>query len=176
MVRIQMLGAFVIESDGVVYDNLPTRSRRGVNLIQFLILQRGKAVSVSRLNRELEGGRRSESPENALKTLVSRTRTMLGEISRGLGACIVSEKGSYRWEKLPGVEVDVLLVMEILERLESRPDPETRRQLTEELLKLYKGDVRWTGQPGTYAKCSFISYCYIIIHKTFNSSIILTSS
>ena len=141
VVRIQMLGTFLIETESAVYDNLPTRSRRGVNLIRFLVLQRGKPTSVARMNRELEGGRHSESPENALKTLVSRTRTMLNEISRGLGACIVSEKGAYRWENLPGVEVDVLLVMDILERLERNPEGDLRRQLTEELLKLYRGDI-----------------------------------
>ena len=140
-VRIQMMGAFVIEADGKIYDNLTVRSRRGVNLIEYIILQQGKAVSSPRLMRELEGGRHSESPENALKTLISRTRAMLNDISQGLGGCIVSEKGGYRWESLPGVEVDALTVIEIITRLHRNPDDDMRRALTEELLRIYTGDL-----------------------------------
>ena len=140
-VKIQMMGAFVIEVDGTVYDNLAARSPRGVNLIEYLILQRGKAVSSQRLNRELEGGRHSESPENALKTLISRTRAMLNEVSQGLGGCIASEKGGYRWDLLPGVEVDALTVIDILERLGRKPNADMRRVLTEELVRLYQGDL-----------------------------------
>jgi len=140
-VSIQMLGSFQIEADGVVYDNLATRSRRGVNLIEYLVLQRGRPVSSQRLNRDLWTGRHIESPEGALKTLVSRTRAMLNEISPGLGGCIVSGTGGYRWESQPGVSVDVLRVIAILESLERAPQPEARRALTEELVELYKGDL-----------------------------------
>ena len=69
----------------------------------------------------------STMPESALKTLVSRTRSMLNEISRGLGGCIVSETGGYRWESLPGVSVDVLIIIDILERLDKKPGEEERR-------------------------------------------------
>jgi len=141
MVRIQMMGSFLIEADGRVFDNIAIRSRRGVSLIQYLVLQRGRSVSSQRLNRELETGRHCESPENALKTLVSRTRAMLNEISRGLGACIASEPGGYRWESLPGVAVDVLMIIDILEQLRRNPAAEARRALSEKLLSLYRGDI-----------------------------------
>ena len=141
-VSIQIMGAFVIEADGVIVDNLPTRSRRGVNLIQYLVLQQGRPVSSQRLIREIEGGRHSESPENALKTLISRTRAMLNEISQGLGACIISEKGGYRWENLPGVQVDVLIILDILERLRNKPGKDTYRRLMKELIRLYQGDIQ----------------------------------
>lgn len=141
MIRIQMMGSFLIEVDDQIVDNLAVRSRRGVNLIQYLVLQRGKPVSIQRINRDLEAGRHSDSPENALKTLVSRTRALLNGISRGLGGCIVSEPGGYRWENLPGVTVDVLRIIEILEQLGKSPAADRLRALTDELLGLYKGDV-----------------------------------
>ena len=106
-IEIQLLGGFSITVDGTLHDNLPTKSRRGVSLLTYLILQRGKAVSVQRLSRELWGSRRSENPENALKTLISRLRTLLNGVSGGLGSAIQSEQGGYRWENLPGVRVDV---------------------------------------------------------------------
>ena len=140
-VNIQMMGQFLIEADGRLHDNLPTKSRRGVSLIEYLVLHRGKPVSSQRLNRDLWTGRRMESPEGALKTLVSRTRAMLNDISDGLGGCIVSGEGGYRWESKPGVFVDVLRIMDILDALRRQPDDEARRALSEELLDLYKGDL-----------------------------------
>ena len=65
-IRIHMMGVFAIQADKSLYDDLPARSHKGVSLLQYLILERGKPVSAQRLIRELWGGRRSESPENAL--------------------------------------------------------------------------------------------------------------
>ena len=132
---------FLIESDGQIYDTLAVKSRRGVDLICYLILQQGKSVSSQRLVRELWSGRRSESPENALKTLVSRTRAMLNEISQGLGGCIASVSGGYKWDKLPGVTVDVLEILDIFDKLRLKPPDNVRRMLSEELLRLYRGDL-----------------------------------
>ena len=140
-VRIQLMGMFLIEVDGVVYDNLASRSRRGVSLIRYLILQEGQPVSAQRLIRDLRAGRHSDNPEGALKTLISRTRAMLNGISPGLGKCIVSEVGGYCWHNQPGVEVDVLHIQEILERLRRGPSPEARRALSEALINLYRGDL-----------------------------------
>ena len=140
-VKIQMMGMFLIEADGAIYDNLAVRSRKGVNLIRQLILQQGRPISSQRLVRALWTGRRSDNPEGALKTLVSRTRAMLNAVSQGLGGCIASDTGGYRWETLPGVDVDVLSIIQILRQLRKDPTQDARRVLTEELLRLYRGDL-----------------------------------
>ena len=101
-VRIVLMGGFQIEADGVVHDDLLSRSRKGSYLIRYLILQRGKTASYQRLNRELKTEHHSENPESAMKTLICRTRSMLNKISPGLGKCIVSLPGGYKWESLPG--------------------------------------------------------------------------
>ena len=139
--RIQMMGMFVIEANGVVYDNLETRSRKGVNLMRFLIMQQGRPVSSQRLIRVLQAGRRTENPEGALKTLVSRTRAMLNRIEPGLGRCIASAAGGYRWSNVQGVKVDALQIMDILAELQRDPPEEVRREKTETLLTLYRGDL-----------------------------------
>ena len=92
-VFIRMMDLFTIEADGVNHEELMAKSRKGVSLIQYLVLERGRPVSSQRLIRELWSDRRSESPENALKTMVSRTRTALNAISPDLGSCIVSGQG-----------------------------------------------------------------------------------
>ena len=116
-IEIQLLGGFAITVDGRVHDTLPTKSRRGVSLMTYLILQRGKAVAIQRLARELWGSRRSDNPENALKTLISRLRSLLNAMADGLGSAIQSEQGAYRWKNLPGVKVDVLEFIELAEEL-----------------------------------------------------------
>ena len=155
---IRMMGAFVIEVGDVVYDDLATRSRKGAGLMQYLILQRGTPTSTQRMTRELWSGRRSENPENALKTLVSRTRSMLNSLCPDLGRCIVSSAGGYSWECTPDVSVDVLEIMDIYALLEQNPGEEVRRSLSERLLDLYRGDLFRTGN--VYSDATQVSWLH----------------
>ena len=145
-VRIRAMGAFVIDVNGNPCENLPVRSRKGVTLLLYLIMEKGRLVSSQRLIREMWSGKRSESPESALKTLVSRTRAMLNELSPGLGACIASATGGYRWEKPDNVTVDVLEIMEIFEKLREDCTREDRAALTDQMMALYRGDLYSTGE------------------------------
>ena len=144
-IRIHMMGAFCLEADGVMYDNLIAKTRRGVSLMQYLILERGRAVSGQRLIRELWMGRRSESPENALKTMVSRIRALLNGISPGLGNCILSESGGYCWKSAENVSVDALDIIAIFERLKTAAGIDEIALLTNRLQALYVGDMYQTG-------------------------------
>ena len=145
MVRIHMMGSFWIEADGRTYDNLVSRSRRGVSLLQYLILERGRTVTSQRLIRELWEGRRSESPENALKTMVSRIRTLLNGVTEGLGACLVSEQGGYCWKTDENVTVDALDILDIFEQLRRAEGVAQQAQLVRRLQDVYKRDLYQTG-------------------------------
>ena len=145
-VSIRAMGVFVIDVNGNPCENLPVRSRKGVTLLLYLIMEKGRPVSSQRLIREMWSGRRSESPESALKTLVSRTRSMLNELSPGLGACIVSTTGGYRWESPENVTVDALEITELFEKLREDCSPEERARLTERMMELYRGDLYCTGE------------------------------
>ena len=112
-VIIRMMNLFTIEANGVVHEELMAKSRKGISLIQYLILERGRPVSSQRLIRELWSDRRTENPENALKTMISRMRSALNGISPELGSCIVSGQGTYRWQSIDGVRVDVLEIIEL---------------------------------------------------------------
>ena len=140
-ITIQMMDSFVITCGGQVYDSLAAKSRRGVILLQYLILLRGKVAPVQRLIRELWSDHRSEYPEAALKTMISRTRQWLREIHPDLAECLVSGKGGYCWQSRPNVSVDVIEIMDIFDALEHMPPREEYARLTERLLKLYKGDI-----------------------------------
>ena len=140
-VQVQLLGACTVYTDGAVYEALPQRSKKGVAMMAYLILHRGKPVPAPRLIRELWGSRRNTNPENALKTMVSRLRAMLGEISPALSACVVSGQGGYRWECQPGVTVDVLEVFDLNDRLSEPLDEAERMACCRRLLDAYRGDL-----------------------------------
>ena len=144
-ISIQMMGEFVISVDGQEISSLVSRSRKGVALIEYLILNKGKQVPKRRLINILWSGYMHTNPESSLKTLVSRTRKMLGEIDEDLAACIASERGSYRWESLDTVRIDMLEIMEIFERLARETERSKSVYYYDRLISLYKGDLFLTG-------------------------------
>ena len=113
-VRIQMLGNFLIYIGEQRVENPVAKSRKGAALVSFLVLNEGRGLTKQQLLRALWDDHKLNNPDNALKTLVSRMRTILNAMSPELGGCIASERGSYRWQSMPGVRVDVLELMKLL--------------------------------------------------------------
>ena len=144
-VRIQMMGNYLIFVDEQHIENPVAKSRKGSALLAFLILHRGYQVPNQRLLRELWSDNIVTNPENALKTLVSRTRGMLNQMSPGLGNCIVSDRGAYHWDRDAGVSVDLLELMDLFDRLTQIRERADRRSLYPQIISLYKGDLYQTG-------------------------------
>ncbi len=144
-VYIQLLGACIVSIDGQAYENVAAKSKKGISLMEYLVLQRGRPVSSQRLIRELWAGKRNENPESALKTMVSRIRSILNSIRPGLGSCIVSEQGAYSWQSLPFVQVDVLAFLDEIDALRHAGTEEDCRHHYRRLLSLYGGDLYQTG-------------------------------
>lgn len=110
-IEVRLLGGCIIRHGEELIETLPQRSKKGTALMTYLIMHRGQPMPAPRLIRELWNRRQNVNPENALKTMVSRLRAMLGEISPTLSACVASGQGAYWWENQPGVFVDVLEVL-----------------------------------------------------------------
>lgn len=144
MLTIRMMGDFSITVDGKEPYYLISKTKKGVALLEYLILHQGKPVQKQRLLHVLwsEG---NANPENAMKTLISRLRKQLDEIRQGLGACIVSARGSYHWESLPGMKIDLLELMRIFEELPREKDEDKRCSRYRQLMRLYSGDLFLTG-------------------------------
>ena len=106
-VEIKMLGRFSIIVDGVDIASQLSKSKKGLALLQYLILQEGTAVPNSQLYELLWPSEVSTNPESALKTLISRMRTILGKFSEVLSQCIVTDRGSYRFNTALGLYVDL---------------------------------------------------------------------
>lgn len=142
IIRIQMMDTFAIYINECKADPLANRSRKGASLIQLLICSRGAPVPNNRLLNTLWSEEKSSNPENALKTLVSRLRTLLNQISPDLGRCLVADRGAYHWECQPGMTVDLYEIDQLLTWLGEENLPDNKRaRLYESLLDLYAGDL-----------------------------------
>ena len=140
-----MLGNYLIFIDEQRIENVIAKTRKGSALMSYLILYRGRQVPNQRLLTELWPSATITNPENALKTLVSRLRSLLNQMAPGLGACIVSDRGAYHWQQLENMRVDVLELMDAFDALNREHDLFARRELYQRIIKLYKGDLYQTG-------------------------------
>lgn len=131
-IRITLLGSFHIYRGAESMDASVTKSRKGMTLLQYLALQHGENVPIYRLIDTLWAGESSSNPESALKTLVSRLRVILSQVSPALAECIVTERGSYRWVLRPGVSVDLYEFEDLEKKLTDC------NELTEETQKDYQ--------------------------------------
>ena len=144
-VRISMMGSFLIFINEQRVENPVSKSRKGTALMEFLVLHRGRPVPNQQLLHALWPEHSVSNPENALKTLVSRMRTLLNQMSEGLGSCIVSDRGAYHWQSLPGMKIDALELMDLFDNVALQHDKEVQRDMYQQILDLYKGDLYQTG-------------------------------
>ena len=144
-VWIQMMGGFVVHVGNRTIEEMPTKSHKGISLMEYLVIHHDHTVSNQRLFREFWPGHLGGAPENALKTLVSRTRAMMNEVAPDLGACIVSQAGGYIWKSPEHVKTDVVEIMSIFEESKKEISFARRRAITARLQELYTGDLFLTG-------------------------------
>ena len=145
-VRIQMMDTFTIYINEIQADRMVNKSRKGVALMQYLILNREQPVPNQRLLAALWSEEKSANPENALKTLVSRLRALLNQLSPGLGQAIVADRNAYHWQLLPGMSVDVYEIEDIFAALSGHNgDIAWHKEQYARLMKLYSGDLLQNG-------------------------------
>ena len=138
-IRIQMMDEFVIYLNERQADHMVNKSKKGLALIEYLIANRGEPVSNRRLLSTFWNDENVTNPENALKTLISRVRTLLGQISPELGNCIVADRGAYHWACPPEMTVDLYELEDIFARLPNVRDGERKREAYRRMMTLYRG-------------------------------------
>ncbi len=127
-VQINLFGSFHVERDGKSVDEQLARSPKGMLLMQYLILAPRQTAEAKTLMQVMWPEENSTSPDTALKTLISRQRTLLREISPELAMCLVTVRGGYRWVCPPEVSVDVLEFEEMLARMKLPGVPRHRKK------------------------------------------------
>ncbi len=151
-IRIQMMGDFTVYINERQADHMLTKSRKGLALIQYLLLNRDTPVSNYRLLSAFWGDERTTNPENALKTLISRVRAMLNQVSPELGACIVATRGAYVWKCAQGMSVDLYELEDAFSAIaKNRGNEDALLGLYPKVMKLYTGDLLRSSENNEWA-------------------------
>jgi len=151
-IRIKLLGNFAVFINEVSCDDMLNKTHKGIELIQFLMLHDGQPVPNQRLLATLWSEDKSSNPESALKTLISRTRAMLNQISPGFGGCIAADRGAYHWEAAEGMIIDVYEVQRIYDQLmKSKDDTAKWLELMPSFMEHYTGDLLAHGEQKEWA-------------------------
>ena len=145
-IEIKMLGRFAILVDRTDIASELSKSKKGLALLQYLILQEGAAVPNQQLYEVLWPSESSSNPESALKTLISRMRAVLGKYSEKLSKCIVTERGSYRFDTSLNLNVDLYEFKRLQHQLaQKRSMEEEDLPLYDCALRIYTGDLLYDG-------------------------------
>lgn len=139
-VRISLLCKLEVQVNGQRVEGVFARSRNTCRLIAFLLLQKGESVPVNTLYRALWPENDIINPENALKTLVSRTRAMLAEVDPKLRHCIQARRGAYGWNMEMAGNVDVFEVESLCREIAACKEmDQAMQEKLDRLLCLYAG-------------------------------------
>lgn len=140
-IRLRLLGSFQVAVDGVSMTEVLGHSPKGIQLMQYLILNRGQMETTAALTRAMWPDSDATRPESALKTLISRLRTLMQQVSPALGACLKTVRGGYQWETQPDVSVDTEEFLAIAEDLRGRIDVDNDLQACafRKMMSLYTG-------------------------------------
>ena len=138
-VQINLFGSFHVERDGKSVDEQLARSPKGMLLMQYLILAPRQTAEAKTLMQVMWPEENSTSPDTALKTLISRQRALLREISPELAMCLVTVRGGYRWVCPTEVSVDVLEFEEMLARMKLPGGATPSEEMLMRMLVLYQG-------------------------------------
>ncbi len=141
-IRIRMFGSFSLFVDNECKDSVILKSKKGMALLQYLILKYDSAVPNYKLIEVLWPNEESSNPENALKALVSRFRAILNQCAPELGQCISASRGGYQFNKVDGLEVDMFEFEDISKQLEGcdKLTPATMA-LYQRIITVYAGDL-----------------------------------
>ena len=141
VIRVTMLGGFSLCAGGQRISDESGRSQKFWNVLCYLIANRERSVTQSELIELFWPDDRSSNPISALKTLLSRIRSVLDPLFPNQLSPILSQRGSYAWNPALAVEVDAEQFEALWEQLQTQSlDVHTRIALYREMLALYQGD------------------------------------
>lgn len=141
-IQVNMLGEFSITINGNQLNNLSGRTKRVWMLIEYLIANRRKDVSMEMLMKALWEEDKCRDPQNALKNLVYRARELLKEISHDdKSEFIKFMRNTYTWNNDYNCVVDTEQLVDCWKLVNdsSQPD-EVRIRSCKEALALYRGE------------------------------------
>ena len=139
-VEINVFGELNMIVDGKDITHQIKSSKKKMALLEYLIINKNKMVSVGRLVEVLWSGSETINMENTLKTLVSRLRKDLEQF--GLDTAILTKPGAYMWNPDLTSHIDVFRMEELCNAVADVTEltDEAKAQF-EEVLYLYTDDL-----------------------------------
>ena len=142
MIEVALLGKMEFFVNGKNAESVVMSSRKGSQMLLYLLLNYGKSVPSTTLYEVLWPNQTSSNPENALKTLVSRLRSAFAAFDDDLRKCISTDHGAYRWNTEIETNLDTLQLEKACGRaLQIEEVNEELNQIKETVLSLYGGDL-----------------------------------
>jgi len=163
-IRIKMFGRFDILLDEKSIEEALSKTRKGQTLMQYLLLHRNEFTPNHKLCEALWPNDQSSNPENALKTLVSRVRSLLASCDERLGACIVTERSTYRWNNDLDIRVDLFEFERLCKELKgvTKLTMQASRKF-DEMQEIYTGDLlagcaneEWVASRSAYLRNEYL--------------------
>lgn len=141
VIKVSMLGDSSIEYNDKIIDHGTMRSKKIWSLLQFLIYNREREITSEELLALVYAEGSSANPQNALKTLMHRCRSVLD----GLGCTdsklmIIQQNGSYKWNKSLPLSLDAERFSSLYDDYFAAEGSADAFELCREALSLYKGD------------------------------------
>lgn len=138
-IEITMLGEFTIRVDGKPVLESLKASRKGLQMMQYLLLNAGRQIPHKELIDSVWGAEAGTNPDMALRAILHRVRNMMeAEGLECMEDCIVTGRGSYHWNDALGCRVDYLELTGLLERLPYAVGEE-EMDLLRRVVRVYQG-------------------------------------
>lgn len=178
ILEIQMLGDFSLRNNGQVLSGDKVRGKQIWNLLEYIMVNRHKEISMDGLIQILWREDEIDDPANALKNLAYRLRTTLKK-SLGLTAddCIVYKHGAYVWNKDIACTIDVDVLEEAYKAAKQNGSGEEEQLIQyRKVIDIYKGNFmpqsafkEWVVPLNVYYQRIFMesvaAYCEALLKK-----------
>ena len=107
VIEVQMLGALSVSCRGIPAGGQGSRSRKGKNLLAYLLFHHGRMIPVEELVGILGGEQKNAAPVAAFRTMLYRVRRVLEPIQDMTDKpLIVTRGGMCAWNPAVAVELD----------------------------------------------------------------------
>ena len=141
VIYVRTLGGFTIKAGTRAITDSSNQSKKPWLLLEYLVIFQKKPISPSELIRIIWADDPGINPNSSLKTLIFRTRKLLGPLGISPQKLLVQKGGSYAWtqEYTPVIDIDEF--EDICNKVLGQPlEDEEALSLCYQGLSLYKGD------------------------------------
>ena len=140
-IYIRTFGKFSIECEGVALSEQSVRTKKAWLLIQYLVTNRDKDLSVDRIITDIWGTEENDDPLNVLKNLVYRARNILKKLAPGKDVdFILYKQNTYSWNSALPCEIDCEAFVSHLREAEGAADDNQRIDRYIQAISLYTGE------------------------------------